>query len=77
MTVLTCIICRGTLPDLGDIQPKGGLAFHTCGHYGSMYFDPMDGSTIHVVICDDCVADAVEVSGMAVYRDPPEQDASK
>jgi len=36
-------------------HPSGGLSFHTQGHYGSSVFDPMDGSTLVVAICDPCV----------------------
>ena len=37
------------------IQPKDGLAFVTYGHYGSTFFDPMDGTKLEIVICDECL----------------------
>lgn len=39
-------------------QPSGGLSFHTYGHYGSSFFDPMDGSAIQIAVCDDCLVKA-------------------
>jgi len=59
MRTVACIICKEILDNSfamsGDIQPIGGLHFFTYGHYGSTYFDPMDGSTLNLAICDDCV----------------------
>lgn len=37
------------------VHPMGGLHFQTHGHYGSTVFDPMDGSSLDIAICDDCV----------------------
>lgn len=37
------------------VHPMGGLHFQTYGHYGSTVFDPMDGSSLDIAICDDCV----------------------
>lgn len=36
-------------------QPHGGTAFHTGGHYGSTVFDPMDGTSLELNICDKCL----------------------
>lgn len=36
-------------------QPHGGTAFSTHGHYGSTVFDPMDGSSLELNICDKCL----------------------
>lgn len=33
----------------------GGTAFRIYGHYGSTVFDPMDGSSLEIVICDECL----------------------
>lgn len=58
---LPCCVCRKHLEnaidfDTDDVnQPRQGLEFTTEGHYGSTYFDPMDGSLIAVNICDDCL----------------------
>ena len=38
-----------------DLHPDNGLHFYTSGHYGSTHFDPMDGSTLNIFICDDCI----------------------
>lgn len=40
----------------GEFQPSGGLAFRTRGHYGSTFFDPMDGSGLEIAVCDECVS---------------------
>lgn len=53
--MLTCFKCHKELKDYHKIQPMNGLAFETRGHYGSTFFDPMDGSKIEIVICDDCL----------------------
>lgn len=37
------------------VHPMGGLHFQTYGHFGSAMFDPMDGSSLDIAICDDCV----------------------
>jgi hypothetical protein len=59
---LSCLLCHKSLKNLllseGGIQPQGGLAFETYGHYGSTYFDPMDGHWITLTVCDLCVAEA-------------------
>ena len=76
---LTCIVCKSEMVNLmagqNVLQPMGGLAFHTYGHYGSRYFDPMDGSSLHIAVCDECVHDAVENKRIAFERStPPEQE---
>lgn len=64
----TCIVCRKSMPNFTHIgyQPENGLAFQTLGHYGSTYFDPMDGSYLEISVCDECVISA-EHEGI-VYR---------
>lgn len=65
-TELTCLKCGKTLanfqPGVG-VQPIGGLSLESPGHYGSAFFDPcgneVTGSTLHVVVCDECL-DEVE-----------------
>lgn len=39
-----------------DNQPYAGTAFYSPGHYGSTFFDPMDGQQIEITICDDCLS---------------------
>ncbi len=52
-----CVRCDKKMENLMDdgLQPSGGLAFRTHGHYGSTEFDPMDGSWIDICLCDDCL----------------------
>lgn len=68
----TCLKCGNSLGNLGGkqrgFQPNDGLAFLTRGHYGTTYFDPMDGSYLEIVICDRCI-EVAENSGI-VYRSP-------
>ena len=58
---LTCIVC--------DYQPVEAMnnttnhpykatAFTSRGHYGSTFFDPMDGSYIEINVCDECLVKA-------------------
>lgn len=58
---LHCISCGremfNLMEDRGH-QPIGGLSFHTYGHYGSSFFDPMDGSAIQIAVCDKCLQSA-------------------
>lgn len=55
-----CIACRSELVNIDPegFQPQRGLAFKTHGHYGSTFFDPMDGRSIEVAVCDACLARA-------------------
>lgn len=52
-----CILCQCELENMlsDGVQPMGGTAFATNGHYGSGVFDPMNGSIMTVVICDACL----------------------
>lgn len=45
----------------GKTQPYGGLTFIASGNYGSRIFDPTyrSSSTLHIVICDQCVVAAI------------------
>lgn len=56
-----CLKCNIDLEDVQGgqphIQPMGGLAFMTYGHYGSTIFDPMDGSWLEIAVCDNCLLD--------------------
>lgn len=38
-----------------EVHPMNGLAFRSYGHYGSTVFDPMNGTSIDIGICDDCI----------------------
>lgn len=72
-----CIRCQSVMenfiePERG-LQPIGGLAFRTMGHYGSAYFDPMGEFSgkpdfLEVAVCDRCVEE-LEKDGW-VFRHP-------
>lgn len=58
---LSCIVCEkeleSALPEkIQDVnQPYAGTTFFAYGQYGSTIFDPMDGSSLEINICDDCL----------------------
>lgn len=64
---LSCIKCEEVLSNIGGdqwIQPNDGLVFDSHGHYGSTFFDPMDGSKIQIVVCDKCLRDYFKVDAI-------------
>lgn len=66
---LSCIKCDKELESVfGNIQPIDGLAFASQGHYGTTFFDPMDGSHIEICVCDECL-NAADKAGN-VHRSP-------
>lgn len=56
---LRCIVCDGGLlpafEELNSVQPTQGVVCHTYGNYGSTAFDPLDGSYLLFLVCDDCL----------------------
>lgn len=73
MQPLTCIICDYQ-PDTafngwpGDgNQPYKAIAFHTRGHYGSTFFDPLDGTMIEINVCGSCLQKAVDKKQILYY----------
>lgn len=72
---MKCIRCDKSLEQWAGekrvAHPLDGLAFQTCGHYGSGAFDPMNGSIIEVVLCDHCLRRAVADGGF-VFGDTHE-----
>lgn len=58
---LPCLVCGQALINILDAkdgeQPVHAATFHSYGHYGSA-FDPMDGRSLHVNVCDACVEEA-------------------
>lgn len=64
---LHCFKCEKEIQSFDDniVHPNDGLVFHTYGHYGSRCFDPMNGDTIEIVICDSCLTTNIK----NVYRD--------
>lgn len=61
---LNCICCGKEMINIcADLEIKGhqpldGLSFHSYGHYGTTFFDPMDGSCIQIAACDECLEKA-------------------
>lgn len=55
-----CIVCGKVLESamndssVGHI-PYEGTLFTTEGHYGSTAFDPVDGTTLSITVCDTCL----------------------
>lgn len=78
MSVAPCIVCGDTLDGLGAHifgsepffnQPEGGTGFTTSGHHGSTVFDPMNGNTLSISICDDCLVKAGHEGRVLLGRD--------
>lgn len=58
---MDCIVCKKPLDNVtpaGVNQPSLGLAFQSHGHYGSIVFDPMNGSYLEINVCDPCLKQA-------------------
>ncbi|MTH94743.1 hypothetical protein [Roseibium sp. RKSG952] len=53
-----------------EFQPLDGLAFSTPGHYGSTFFDPCDGTSIEIAVCDDCLKGLAENSEYVCRLNP-------
>lgn len=52
-----CIVCDKELDHFADEKwhPINAVHFYSYGHYGSTHFDPMDGSSLNIAVCDDCL----------------------
>lgn len=73
-----CISCKKQMKNLQfgqGFQPIDGLAFSTRGHYGSGYFDPMDGSYLELCVCDECV-EGLEKQGAVLRGEAPSSPSS-
>lgn len=67
-----CICCGRIFETFyGPNQPGDGLGFYSLGAYGSTVFDPMDGSSIAINVCDPCIQKATS-RGLVLFYDPPE-----
>lgn len=58
--MLTCIVCGRHFDSAAndpsfDAVPYEGTLFYSRGHYGSTAFDPMDGTWLEIVVCDQCL----------------------
>jgi hypothetical protein len=74
--IAPCIVCGDELCGAGwegsepyCNQPSGGTGFDTEGHYGSTVFDPMNGNTLSISVCDDCLVTASEQGRVLLGRD--------
>lgn len=66
-TTVSCFKCGKSLENLEYpmvkqdryvyVHPMGGVHFAAHGHYGSSVFDPMDGTSLDIAICDECVVE--------------------
>ena len=66
---MQCIICDKALEMVNKIWnlPKEAVNFYTYGHYGSTVFDPINGSVMNIIVCDDCLikkSDKTSISGV-------------
>lgn len=73
-----CIKCNKKLTNItGDLenalQPNDGLAFITYGHYGSTVFDPMNGDSMQIAVCDGCIK-ALDKRKKLVYNESHSQE---
>lgn len=56
--LLPCLVCSRVLKNVcsqEDNQPYGGTEFRTYGHYGSTFWDSLDGEELVLNICDSCL----------------------
>lgn len=56
--MLPCFKCGKTLRNASaeeDNQPQEGTEFRTYGHYGSTFWDSLDGEELILNICDECL----------------------
>jgi len=55
---LPCFVCGNPLLNVfeqSENQPEEATEFRSYGHYGSTFWDSMDGEQIVLNICDDCL----------------------
>ncbi len=68
-----CIKCGSKMDNITanrGFQPYGGTAFSTHGHYGSTVFDPMDGTALEIVVCDECLGGAIKTPRVFRWNTP-------
>ena len=74
MNPVPCIVCGyqpetaipDSIPDTNN-QPYKATTFMTKGHYGSTFFDPMDGSYLEINVCDECLEKAKSAKKIVYY----------
>lgn len=55
---LPCLVCGATLRNVydgADNQPSEGTEFRTYGHYGSTFWDSLNGEQLVLNVCDACL----------------------
>jgi len=69
-TPIPCFICLIELTNVegSTNQPHDGVEFTSYGHYGSTFFDPIDGSALAINVCDACLADREGLIGLYQRR---------
>lgn len=76
--IAPCIVCGAALDGAGQHifgsdpefnQPEEGTGFVTHGHDGSTVFDPDNGNTLSISVCDDCLTTAGERGRVLLGRD--------
>lgn len=67
---MNCIVCNKKLLAFDDnnFHPIGGVHFFSYGHYGTTVFDPMDGSTLNIFVCDQCLNTKKELTKTKKYN---------
>ncbi len=61
--MLPCFVCGTTLLNAvaeSENQPQEGTEFRTYGHYGSTFWDSLDGEELVLNICDECLRDRAD-----------------
>lgn len=72
VNAVKCFRCDAELENVmsrESIQPMGGLAFRSYGHYGTSVFDPMNDTYVEIAICDVCLRENVfEIYGTGAIK---------
>lgn len=56
--IIPCFVCGAVLRNVdtaADNQPSEGTEFRTYGHYGSTFWDSLDGEELVLNVCDPCL----------------------
>ena len=74
-TVLPCVVCGCELrpiisTDVADNHPSGALSFQSEGQFGSVEYDPLDGSYIEINICSPCLRRLGQKNQVAIRKTP-------
>lgn len=66
-----CLVCGKILYrgiEEYEAQPDDGVMCATSGNYGSMVYDPMDGTQLAFNLCDDCVTHAAALGRLHIVQ---------